>query len=92
MFQSDVELDYSKISIIGHSFGGTTALYTTIYDKRITGVCIGLDPCVYIFRNLDDLNAFPKPLLCINSENFYKKIYPWFFNDEILENVFKNMN
>ncbi|EAR87054.1 plasma platelet-activating factor acetylhydrolase (macronuclear) [Tetrahymena thermophila SB210] len=90
--EDEIPIDYEKISILGHSFGGSTALYTAMNDQRITGVCIGLDPCVYVYQKEEiDLCEFPRPLLCINSEDFYKRLYPWFQNDESLELIFKNM-
>jgi dipeptidyl aminopeptidase/acylaminoacyl peptidase len=44
----NVKINKDKIHIMGHSFGGTTALYSAINDKRITGSVISFDPCFYI--------------------------------------------
>lgn len=83
---------------MGHSFGATTAMYTTYYDKRITGVCIALDPCSYILPDIMTIDEtkqfnFPQPLLCINSDNFYERLYPWFENEKRMNRLFqKNIN
>lgn len=42
--QPPIVPQYTNISIMGHSFGGSTAIYTTFHDKRITGACIAYDP------------------------------------------------
>lgn len=47
---SGIEIDLTKISIVGQSFGGAAAVYTALNDKRVNGVCILLDPaldCIY---------------------------------------------
>ena len=49
MFQTDsMELDTNNIIMIGHSFGGVSALYTAIKneEKRIRAV-IGIDPWLF---------------------------------------------
>lgn len=28
----NIEFDYNKVSMLGHSFGGSTALYTAMFD------------------------------------------------------------
>lgn len=47
IFNKEVKIDYEKLSIMGHSFGGTTALYATYLDNRIKGVCVSYDPCIF---------------------------------------------
>ncbi len=37
VFKKKVKIDFKRISISGHSFGGALAIYTTMKDKRITG-------------------------------------------------------
>jgi hypothetical protein len=49
---STVEPDLSEISIIGHSFGGSTAIYSAFRDSRITGACVAYDPVFYLIINL----------------------------------------
>jgi len=44
-------IDYTNVSIIGHSFGGSTAILTAFTDQRITGACIAYDPVIYIIDN-----------------------------------------
>jgi predicted dienelactone hydrolase len=43
-----VKADPSEISIIGHSFGGSTAVFSAFYDKRLTGACVAYDPVIDI--------------------------------------------
>ena len=41
---SGIELDLTRVSVVGQSFGGAAAAYTAMADKRINGACILLDP------------------------------------------------
>ena len=38
IFKKKVKVDLMRLSIAGHSFGGALAIYTTMKDKRITGI------------------------------------------------------
>lgn len=52
----NVRIDSSKVHIMGHSFGATTALYSAFNDPRITGVVICLDPCLFLLDDSFTLN------------------------------------
>lgn len=41
-------IDKNKVHMMGHSFGGSTTLYTALNDERITGCALCYDPCFYI--------------------------------------------
>ena len=55
-----VKINKDRIHIMGHSFGATTALYSAIEDKRITGTVVCLDPCLYI---MDDSLSLENKML-----------------------------
>ena len=52
----NVRIKKDRVHIMGHSFGGSTALYTAINDRRITGSVISLDPCFFILEDSYTLN------------------------------------
>ena len=83
---SNASLKLDNLNIMGHSFGGATALYTACHDQRITGHTVLLDPWVYPLP--DDLNLIKmkKPFMCIMAENFDIK-FPIFKNDKIWKNL-----
>ncbi|KAM4834725.1 platelet-activating factor acetylhydrolase isoform 1-T3 [Thomomys bottae] len=64
-------IDRNKIAVIGHSFGGATAIQALSEDHRFR--CgIALDP--WMFPVSDDLySKVPQPLFFINSEKFQSK-------------------
>ena len=43
----NIIIEKDKISVIGHSFGGASAIQLSLEEKRITGCCIAYDP-VYL--------------------------------------------
>ena len=85
LFNDQVKLDFENISIIGHSFGGTTAIYTAAHDKRITGHSILLDPWIAPLTKIPDfhLQHLQKPLLCLKAEFFGDDV-----NDNLLDKLF----
>jgi len=79
-FDEDIEIDESKISIAGYAFGAASAAYTALHEKRITGVCILLDPWLFpIMHQIKD-QQLNKPTLIIRSIGFEKQ----------MEHVYKN--
>lgn len=66
----DILIDYDKISILGDSLSGSVSLSTAMCDQRITGVVVSLNPTVNDLEKEELLLCeFPRPLLCINSQN-----------------------
>ena len=43
-------MDFGKIIVSGHSFGGITAIGAAINDKRIKA-CLPMDPWFYCYQN-----------------------------------------
>lgn len=87
LFGRDIQINYENISISGHSFGGGTAFFTSLVDKRITGGVLALDPFVV---PIDDqiLNLeWKTPSLSISTETFNKAI-DFSKNHEKLQNLF----
>ena len=84
-----IDFDIDNLHIIGHSFGGITALYTACNDQRITGKCIMLDPWFYPVPNDLEFTEMSNPFLCINSETF-NDFMPQWRNDSIRHDIFSN--
>jgi dienelactone hydrolase len=61
------KLDLSQIFMMGHSFGGSTALLAASKDDRLRG-CIALDP--WMFPVAEEHFQLTKPVLVINTELF----------------------
>jgi pimeloyl-ACP methyl ester carboxylesterase len=80
-----VKLDYSKVHMLGHSFGASTSLKTALEDKRITGFVVAMDPCMYILHEEKDYethkNGFSNKTLILLAEDYYETHYPSFEND-----------
>ncbi|CAD8170126.1 unnamed protein product [Paramecium octaurelia] len=83
-----IQPDFDQISIIGHSFGGSTAYAIAQTEKRITGACILYDPCLYIF-DFEEKVKLHIPLMSINADDFYRRLYSFMENDERLEKAFQ---
>jgi len=66
---SSVELDLSKVSVVGQSFGGAAAAYTAMTDKRINGVCILLDPDLDSVYDEMAGKSINMPLLIIRTQS-----------------------
>lgn len=78
---------------MGHSFGGATAAHCAFMDKRITGPVVMFDPAIFVLPNLNKQGEhlqknLNRPVLSINSENFFKRVIEWYKNDEKLEMLF----
>lgn len=70
-------LDLDKAVVVGHSFGGATALSAGINDKRIKAICT-LDPWLYPM-NKDCFSGtvgpkVEKPLFILNTGSFHKMV------------------
>jgi len=66
----EINLDYSRLFLAGHSFGGGTTAELATEDKRITGGLVLLDPW---FESNDENLLFKKikkPILVLRSEEF----------------------
>lgn len=61
------KLDLSQLFVMGHSFGGSTALLAASNDDRLIG-CIALDP--WMFPVAEETFELTKPVLVINTEMF----------------------
>ncbi|XP_071957634.1 platelet-activating factor acetylhydrolase-like [Antedon mediterranea] len=61
-------LDFDKLSMIGHSFGGGTAIQTLKKEQRFK-VGVAFDPWMYPLEK-PMLSTITQPLLIINSEHF----------------------
>jgi len=85
----EATLDLDNIHIMGHSFGGATALYSACNDKRITGHAILIDPWFYPIPDDLDLRNLKKSFLCLKSSNFVK-IFPDWKNDDFMKAVFSS--
>lgn len=75
IFGEKVNLDYNKLTIMGHSFGGITAIYSCFKEsERIRGGAMVLDP--YIFPLSDEYleKKWKLPFISISTESFNKAI------------------
>jgi len=75
LFETQVNIDFERVFMVGHSFGGGTAASVVSEDKRITGGLILLDQ----FVNPCDESVFEKkidlPMICLRTEE-YDQIQP----------------
>jgi predicted dienelactone hydrolase len=69
---SNLKIDYNKIFIAGHSFGGATAAEVAVSDKRITGGAVLLDPWFEPCSEQVFNNAVSVPVLNVRSHDFEK--------------------
>ncbi|KAL0275689.1 UNVERIFIED_CONTAM: hypothetical protein PYX00_003477 [Menopon gallinae] len=64
-------IDFSKTIMMGHSFGGATALLTLGTDYRFK-VGVILDPWMFSIKSHKDLpNSIEQPLIFINTQTFH---------------------
>lgn len=75
-FPENVGLDFTKLAVNGHSFGGVTAIGASILDKRIK-VCIPMDPWFFPYKDtIEDMKLTDGlPILSIITDSFHDK-YP----------------
>lgn len=81
----ELKLDFSRVNIFGHSFGGSTCMSAAMADPRINGLVIAMDPCLYILPDevsytLNKVNYRSKTLIIL-AEDYYATHYPPFEND-----------
>jgi len=67
--QQNIELDLSRVSAMGHSFGASSATYLSLHDSRITGACINLDPWYFAIEETA-YKPLNKPLLTLTTKAF----------------------
>jgi len=67
---TEVEIDYERLSLAGHSFGSAAVVEAASKETRITGSLILLDP--WLFPASDEALSKPanKPVLILRSESF----------------------
>ena len=58
----NIKLDYSKLAIAGHSFGGITAMSLAISDSRIK-ICMAMDP--WFFPLMDHYHSLRLEIPCL---------------------------
>lgn len=63
------EINYEKISMVGHSYGGATGCYLAMKDKRITGPCVFMDPWMFPIAKTD-YSEIQNPVLVIRALDF----------------------
>jgi len=86
--ESDWSFDLDNVHIMGHSFGGATALFTASLDERITGHVIMLDPWYFPLPDDLDLNKLKRPFLCFRADNFDKK-FPFYYSDTLMKALYE---
>ena len=60
-----VKLDLKKLTVIGHSFGGMTAIGAAMIDSRIKACC-AMDPWFYTYQDESQTISLKNtPVLCI---------------------------
>ena len=69
---SNLKIIYDKIFMVGHSFGGATALEVAYYNQKITGGIILLDPWFEPLRNEIYHKKTNLPIINIRSNEFQK--------------------
>ena len=71
IFQSqDIVLNYSKLFLAGHSFGGATVGELAVEDKRVTAGVLLLDPWFECCDQNVIFEAVEKPMLSLRSTRF----------------------
>lgn len=84
-----IKVNYDKIMISGHSFGGVTAIYTSLRDDRITGGVVCFDPYLFPMKDEYLTKQLRIPLIVICTESFDRSIR-YAENHERIEKIFMN--
>ena len=73
LFETQVILAFEKLVVMGHSFGGATALATSFEDKRVSDIIL-LDPWLIPFKKQEELTKkISSNVLLIESETWNKE-------------------
>lgn len=79
-FPEGVSLNLDKLIVSGHSFGGMTAIDTSVNEPERVKVCLTFDPWLYC-RHADILAhryLIKQPLIAVSSEEFHPFCENWF--------------
>lgn len=74
LFKRPVEIDFDKVIVMGHSFGGATALATSYEDKRVKN-CVMLDPWLYMMKEEELQRKVPCNMMVLESES-WNSVFP----------------
>jgi len=84
-FPKNIQLDLSTLSVMGHSFGGLTAIAAAAKDDRIKAVC-AMDAFFYPYKdNLNEIVLTDTPLFHLRSQNYFKEtsdVDAWSYDTE----------
>lgn len=92
-FPKGVSLDFSKLVVSGHSFGGITALASAARDTRIKAI-LTMDPWYYPYTDRMEKLKIQKPIpILINlSESFVKQCALYSYDYEVDLEKFHKLN
>ncbi|EAR90798.1 platelet-activating factor acetylhydrolase (macronuclear) [Tetrahymena thermophila SB210] len=84
LFEQEVNLDTNNIVLMGHSFGGVTAVQAGMENKKFKAI-IGLDPWLYPQKDSVLTKKYNNPILIINTETFAEKNSYYRLNEKCQE-------
>lgn len=89
----EVELDLDKVVMIGHGFGGCTALFAAHREQRRISHVVMLDPWLFVlYREIvENCFAIPQIMCCVNSEEYHPMV-EGFDSWEAVNSLFHNNN
>lgn len=87
---SEIDIDYGRVSLAGHSFGSAAVAQAASYETRVTGALILLDP--WLFPVPDKILETPakRPVLILRSESFANVIEEFKVKEKIKKYVEAN--
>lgn len=72
-FPDNIQLDLKTLSVMGHSFGGASAIAAAAKDERIKAVC-AMDVFFYPYKDdLDSIVLTDTPMFHIRSQHYFKE-------------------
>ena len=79
-FPEGVTLNLDKLIMSGHSFGGMTAIESSLNEPERIKVCLTLDPWLYCRHSDIQAHRYPikQPLIAVSSEEFHPFCENWF--------------